>query len=63
MSQEKINTILLNIKDADKQKNAKKGFGVGLKIINECLRKYRGEMMIESEINKGTLATVRIPGA
>jgi signal transduction histidine kinase len=63
MAQEKIDTILLNIEDPDKQKNAKKGFGVGLKIINECLRKYRGEMMIESEINKGTRVTVRIPGS
>jgi signal transduction histidine kinase len=61
MSQEKINSILLNTEDADKKKNSKKGFGVGLKIINQCLRKYLGEMMIESELNRGTRVTVRIP--
>ncbi len=60
MSKEKINNILLNQGNPDKQKDAKKGFGVGLKIINQCLRKYHGEMMIESEINKGSSFTVRV---
>ena len=63
MSKEKINNILLNQEDPGKQKDAKKGFGVGLKIINQCLRKYNGEMLIESEINKGSRFTVRIPGS
>ncbi len=61
MSKEKINNILLNREDPGKQKDEKKGFGVGLKIINQCLRKYHGEMMIESGINQGTMVTVRIP--
>ena len=63
MSKEKIDTILLNREASGKQKDSKKGFGVGLKIINQCLRKYQGEMMIESGINKGTTFTVRIPNA
>ena len=61
MSKEKIDAVLLNTEDPDKQKNKKKGFGVGLKIINECLRKYEGEMRIESGTNQGTTVTVRIP--
>jgi two-component system, sensor histidine kinase and response regulator len=61
MSKEKIDNILLNREDSGKQKDSKKGFGVGLKIINQCLRKYHGEMMIGSGINQGTSVTVRIP--
>jgi len=63
MPQEKIDAILLNKEELNKQKDTKKSFGVGLKIITQCLRKYHGEMMIESEINQGTRVTVRIHNA
>ena len=51
----------MNLKDPDKQNGARKGFGVGLKLFNHCMKKYHREMIIESEINKGSRCTVRIP--
>lgn len=41
--------------------NRKKGNGLGLSIVKSIVDKYRGQIKIESEINKGTKVYIRMP--
>ncbi|CAM4110067.1 sensor histidine kinase [Gillisia limnaea] len=38
-----------------------KGYGLGLSYVKEIVKKHRGTISIESEQNKGTIVSVRIP--
>ncbi len=42
-------------------KDAGKGTGLGLSITYDIIRKHGGEIVVESEIGKGTIFTVRLP--
>ena len=41
----------------------KGGTGLGLTIVKHILNKHRGSLDIESEINKGSIFTIKIPVA
>jgi signal transduction histidine kinase len=38
-----------------------KGAGLGLTMVHQILMNHRGEIKISSQIDKGTIATVRLP--
>ncbi len=38
-----------------------KGYGLGLSYVKEIIKRHRGSIKIESEINKGTLVKVKLP--
>ena len=40
---------------------AKEGTGLGLAIVRNLVRHYEGEISFRSELNKGTVFTVRFP--
>ena len=42
-------------------KEVGKGTGLGLSIAYDIIKKHKGEIMVESEVGKGTLFTIKIP--
>ncbi|WP_367618966.1 sensor histidine kinase [Pelotalea chapellei] len=42
-------------------KEVGKGTGLGLSITYDIIKKHNGEIMVESEVGKGTVFTMRIP--
>lgn len=42
-------------------KDIDKGFGLGLTIVGEIVKNYRGKIDVASEVGKGTTFTIRIP--
>lgn len=47
--------------EESREKNSVLGFGLGLSIANEIIKKHKGAIYITSKINKGTVVTVKIP--
>lgn len=41
--------------------HAKTGCGLGLTITNQIVKKMKGDIFIDSEVNNGTVVTVQIP--
>ena len=37
------------------------GTGLGVALSNEIIKSHNGELIFESETNKGTTATIRLP--
>lgn len=44
-----------------KNVNAISGMGLGLTLVQECVRLHQGEIAIESKVNQGTIVTVKLP--
>jgi signal transduction histidine kinase len=61
ISKENLSTITEPFKREDKTSSLIKGTGLGLSIIEHNLKLLDGEMQIESEENKGTKITIKIP--
>jgi signal transduction histidine kinase len=38
-----------------------KGAGLGLTMVHQIIMNHRGEIKIRSEVDKGTIATIRLP--
>lgn len=61
ISKENLSTITEPFKREDKTSSLIKGTGLGLSIVEHNLKLLGGEMQIESEENKGTKITIKIP--
>ncbi len=61
ISKESLSTITEPFKREDKTSSLIKGTGLGLSIVEHNLKLLNGEMRIESEENKGTKITIKIP--
>ncbi len=45
------------------ERNSTKGFGLGLSIARRLARRLRGELVVESEVGRGSRFTLTLPGA
>jgi signal transduction histidine kinase len=59
--QENLDTIWDVMIQAERQKYEQQGVGMGLPIVKQITRLHSGTVLLESEVNKGTRVTLRLP--
>ncbi|WP_066631495.1 tetratricopeptide repeat-containing sensor histidine kinase [Labilibacter marinus] len=61
ISPEKLNDIFGIFRKFEVKQNPHRGIGIGLSIVDKLIQKLDGSMTVESELNKGTKFSFRIP--
>lgn len=61
ISEEDLPYIFDRFFRVDKSRSETEGYGLGLAIAQKIIKKYKGEILVESKLNKGTNFTIILP--
>jgi len=62
MTSEQLQQLASNQTDTTRGTHNEKGSGLGIFLVKELLQKINGQLLIESEKDKGSCFTILLPG-